>query len=77
MFALNKMSVGLTHVKKTMKEMAGEKKSMGKKWFSHVLKTAKKSYHKPKKGGGSEEEESVKMGGKKRRGGKTQRRQRK
>ena len=32
-----------------MKSEAGMKKSMGKKWFSHVLKTAKKTYH--KKGG--------------------------
>ena len=36
----------LTHVKKTMKEEAGKKKTMGKKWFSHVLKTAKRTYHK-------------------------------
>jgi hypothetical protein len=41
----------LAHVKKTMKSMAGMKKSMGKKWFSHVLKSAKKSYHKGKRGG--------------------------
>jgi hypothetical protein len=39
----------LAHVKKTMKAQAGLKKSMGKKWFTHVLKSAKKSYH--KKGG--------------------------
>jgi hypothetical protein len=39
----------LAHVKKTMKAESGLKKSMGKKWFTHVLKSAKKSYH--KKGG--------------------------
>ena len=36
-----------------MKSEAGKKSSMGKKWFSHVLKTAKKSY---KKGGADDEE---------------------
>uniref|UniRef100_A0A6C0CI65 Uncharacterized protein n=1 Tax=viral metagenome TaxID=1070528 RepID=A0A6C0CI65_9ZZZZ len=41
----------LAHVKKTMKSMAGQKKSMGKKWFSHVLKAAKKTY---KKHGGAD-----------------------
>jgi len=51
----------LAHVKKTMKKMAGEKKSMGKKWFSHVLKSAKKTY---KKHGG---EEGGEEGGKRRR----------
>jgi hypothetical protein len=40
------MSKWLKHVKATMKTMKNEKKAMGKKWFSHVLKTAKKSYHK-------------------------------
>ena len=49
----------LAHVKKTMKAEAGKKGSMGKKWFSHVLKTAKRSY---KKGGEGEME-----GGRKRR----------
>ena len=44
-----------THVKKTMKSEAGKKKSLGKKWFSHVLKAAKKTYH--KKRGGMEEAE--------------------
>jgi hypothetical protein len=46
----------LAHVKKTMKSMAGQKKSMGKKWFSHVLKTAKRSYHgkKGRRGGADE-----------------------
>ena len=39
----------MAHVKKTMKSEGGKKKTMGKKWFSHVLKTAKKSY----KGGGT------------------------
>ena len=39
----------LAHVKKTMNAESGLKKSMGKKWFTHVLKSAKKSYH--KKGG--------------------------
>jgi len=39
----------LAHVKKTMKAESGLKKSLGKKWFTHVLKSAKKSYH--KKGG--------------------------
>lgn len=47
------------HVKKTMKAAAGKKKSMGKKWFSHVLKAAAKTY---KKGGEGEME-----GGRKRR----------
>jgi hypothetical protein len=63
------MSVWLSHVKKTMKAMKGEKKAMGKKWFSHVLKAAKKTY---KKGGMEEtEEEKPAMGGRRRR--KTQR----
>ena len=57
------MSVWLSHVKKTMKTMKGEKKAMGKKWFSHVLKAAKKTY---KKKGGVEDEE-VKEGGRRRR----------
>jgi len=70
------MSKWLAHVKKTMKSEAGMKKSMGKKWFSHVLKTAKKSYH--KKGGAESEsdEEKPEMGGRrhrKSRGGKTRR----
>jgi hypothetical protein len=34
-----------------MKDEKDKKSSMGKKWFSHVLKTAKKSYKKSKKGG--------------------------
>ena len=70
-----------------MKTMKAEKKSMGKKWFSHVLKTAKKSYKKHK--GGEDEEKKAPVvpdvpdvpdvpepmvAGKKRRGGKTQRR---
>jgi hypothetical protein len=64
------MSVWLSHVKKTMKAMKGEKKAMGKKWFSHVLKAAKKTYK--KKGGMEEtEEEKPAMGGRRRR--KTQR----
>jgi len=50
------MSVWLSHVKKTMKSMKGEKKAMGKKWFSHVLKAAKKTY---KKKGGLEEDEKM------------------
>lgn len=63
------MSVWLSHVKKTMKAMKGEKKAMGKKWFSHVLKAAKKTYK--KKGGMEEtEEEKPAMGGRRR---KTQR----
>jgi len=63
-----------------MKTMKAEKKSMGKKWFSHVLKTAKKTYHKK---GGEEKEEMpatsapaampTEGAGKKRRGGKTRR----
>ena len=60
------MSVWLSHVKKTMKSMKGEKKAMGKKWFSHVLKAAKKTY---KKKGGMEETEEAKGG----RRGRTQR----
>lgn len=39
----------LAHVKSTMKREAGKKASMGKKWFKHVLKTAKQTY-KGKKG---------------------------
>lgn len=39
----------LAHVKSTMKREAGKKASMGKKWFKHVLKTAKHTY-KGKKG---------------------------
>lgn len=39
------------HVKKTMKKMSGQKKSMGKGWFKSVLKAAKSSY---KKHGGAE-----------------------
>jgi hypothetical protein len=49
-----------THVKKTMKSEAGKKKSMGKKWFSYVLKSAKKTYH--KKRGGMEEAPGVEGG---------------
>ena len=46
--------------------MKGEKKAMGKKWFSHVLKAAKKTYK--KKGGmeETEEEEKPAMGGRSR-----------
>jgi len=51
---LNKMSKWLTHVKKTMRQMKGQKKSLGKKWFSTVLKSANKK----KKGGAEEESES-------------------
>lgn len=74
----------LAHVKKTMKAQAGLKKSMGKKWFTHVLKSAKKSYH--KKGGADsasdEEKEAMApaapagpaaVAGRRRRGGKTRR----
>jgi hypothetical protein len=68
-----------------MKQMKSEKASMGKKWFSHVLKTAKKSYKKHKGGEDEKEEAAVtdvpdmpvvtEGAGKKRRGGrKTQRR---
>jgi hypothetical protein len=64
------MSKWLAHVKKTMRSEAGLKKSMGKKWFSHVLKSAKKTYH--KKGGADGEEEQPLAGGRKR-GGKTRR----
>ena len=39
-------SAWMVHVKATMKTMSGEKSKMGKKWFSHVLKTAKKTYKK-------------------------------
>jgi hypothetical protein len=48
----------LAHVKKTMRSEAGKKKSMGKKWFSYVLKSAKKTYHKKKRGGGDGEDSS-------------------
>lgn len=74
----------LAHVKKTMKAESGLKKSMGKKWFTHVLKSAKKSYH--KKGGAdsasdssSDEKEAMApagpaaVAGRRRRGGKTRR----
>ena len=71
----------LAHVKKTMKAESGLKKSMGKKWFTHVLKSAKKSYH--KKGGAdsaSDEEKEMSapagpaaVAGRRRRGGKTRR----
>ena len=69
------MSKWLSHVKKTMKTMKAEKKTLGKKWFSKVLKTAKQSY---KKGGAEMGEESasddeMKVGGRRRRGGKTRR----
>lgn len=78
------MTKWLSHVKATMKQMKSEKASMGKKWFSHVLKTAKKSYKKHK--GGEEKEDTAVVdvpdmpvmaegaGKKRRRGGKTQRR---
>ena len=76
------MSKWLSHVKKTMKQMKGEKSSMGKKWFSHVLKSAKKTYKKHKGGEDSSSDEEKPdvpdmpmEGGKKRRHGrKTQRR---
>jgi len=78
------MSKWLKHVKATMKTMKNEKKAMGKKWFSHVLKTAKKSYRKtggddlPKPEEEKKEEvaEGVEGGRRKRsaRGGKTARR---
>ena len=47
----------LAHVKRTMKAESGKKKSMGKKWFGYVLKSAKKSYHKKKRGGADDEGE--------------------
>lgn len=67
----------MAHVKKTMKSESGKKKSLGKKWFTHVLKTAKRTYK--KHGGGDEAapaptEEST-MGGRRRK--TTQRRSRK
>ena len=65
------MSKWLAHVKKTMRSEAGLKKSMGKKWFSHVLKSAKKTYH--KKGGADGEEEEKPLAGGRKRGGKTRR----
>lgn len=75
------MSKWLTHVKATMKTMKDQKKTLGKKWFSHVLKSAKKSYKKHKGGeatSSSDDEVStetpVSAGRRKRRGGKTQRR---
>jgi len=46
----------MTHVKKTMKKMSSQKKSLGKGWFKTVLKSAKASYH--KKGGADSEPES-------------------
>lgn len=75
------MSKWLKHVKATMKTMKGEKKAMGKKWFSHVLKTAKKSYRKTGGDGAvpnpEEEEEVLPEGGRRKRserGRKTARR---
>jgi hypothetical protein len=67
----------MAHVKKTMKSESGKKNSMGKKWFTHVLKTAKRTYK--KHGGGDEAapastEEST-MGGRRHR--KTRRHSRK
>ena len=71
----------LMHVKKTMKSESGLKKSLGKKWFSHVLKSAKKTYH--KKGGAEdsssddekkEEGDAMAAGRRRRRGKKTRRR---
>jgi hypothetical protein len=76
------MTAWLAHVKKTMKSEAGKKKDMGKKWFSHVLKTAKKSYKKHHKGGEDKEEPIIDIpdvpviegsGKRRRRGGKTRR----
>lgn len=61
----------LAHVKKTMKSESGKKKEMGKKWFSHVLKTAKRSYK--KHGGADDAAPAPVAGGKRRRGGKTRR----
>ncbi|NDB84330.1 MAG: hypothetical protein EB127_16730 [Alphaproteobacteria bacterium] len=67
-----KPTAWMKHVKETMGELKGEKSSMGKKWFSHVLKTAKKTYK--KHGGGDEGME----GGKRRKhSGKKTRRHRK
>lgn len=65
------MSKWMVHVKKTMKSEGGLKKSMGKKWFSHVLKTAKKTYKK----GGDLPTDTDMVAGKRRR--KTVRRSRK
>ena len=45
------------HVKKTMKKMAGQKKSLGKGWFKSVLKSAKSTYR--KSGGGSDSDEAA------------------
>jgi hypothetical protein len=70
------------HVKSTMASMSGEKSKLGKKWFGHVLKTAKKSYKKHKGGEDSESDEektatlpATEMGGRRhrKRGGKTRR----
>jgi len=36
----------MLHVEAKMKTMSGQKSKLGKKWFSHVLKTAKKTYKK-------------------------------
>ena len=70
----------LAHVKKTMKAESGLKKSMGKKWFSHVLKSAKKSYKKGGAESASDEEKEMTapagpaaVAGRRRRGGKTRR----
>jgi hypothetical protein len=73
----------MTHVKKTMKRESSKKKSMGKGWFKHVLKSAKASYH--KKGGGDsdppvpkpEEEAPAKPEGEGMEGGKRRRSRRK
>jgi hypothetical protein len=62
------MSKWLSHVKKTMKTMKSEKKTLGKGWFKSVLKAAKSTY---KKKGGEDSDEEIKVAG--RRGGKTRR----
>ena len=64
------MSKWLSHVKKTMKSMKSEKKTLGKGWFKSVLKAAKSTYKK-KGGEDSESDEEMKVAG--RRGGKTRR----
>jgi hypothetical protein len=51
----------MTQVRKTMKKMSGQKKTLGKKWFTHVLKAAKMGYKKHGGEAGGEE------GGKRRR----------
>ena len=82
-----KPTAWMKHVKETMGKLKGEKSTLGKKWFTHVLKTAKKTYRKrgggddnPDENSGSDDDkaETGMAGGKRRKhSGKKTRRQRK